>query len=195
MNILVQELPETVEVAGEAVPIRTDFRAALRVMLAYEDPELTPQEKQLVMLANLYPELPDDVGAAIEAGIRFLNGGEVGPDEDGPRLCSFSNDANFIFSAFRQTHQIDLQAAELHWFEFLALFMDLGAETTFCSLVSLRKRVKSGKASKHELEAARELGDVFRVPEIDNRSPEERRQEDEFMKAVAEAKRKRAEAK
>ena len=194
MNILVQELPESVMVAGEAVPIRTDFRTALRVMLAYEDPELTPREKQLVMLANLYPELPEDAGAAIEAGIRFLNGGEVGPDEDGPRLCSFSKDANFIFSAFRQTHQIDLQAAELHWWEFLALFMDLGADTTFCSLVGLRKRVKSGKAGKHELEAARELGDIFAVPEIDNRTLEERRQEDELMKAVAEAKRRRAEA-
>jgi hypothetical protein len=156
------------------------------VILAFEDDQLTGYEKQMIMLENLYPQPIEDVQAALEMGMKFLDGGKVGEDEDsGPRLFSFEKDANLIFAAFRQTHGIDLQNIEyLHWWSFLALFMDLGADTAFCNLVGLRKRVKSGKATKEERETAREMGDMFDVPEIDTRTLEEREQEAEFMRLI-----------
>lgn len=140
----------------------------------------------MILLANLYPDQIEDTQAALEMGMRFLNGGKVADEEDegGPRLYSFDKDANFIFAAFRQTHGIDLETVQLHWWSFLALFMDLGADTTFCNLVSLRKKVKTGKASKEERDAAREMGDMFDIPEPDDRTPEEREQEDNFLRMV-----------
>jgi hypothetical protein len=148
------------------------------VILAFEDDQLTGYEKQMIMLENLQ--------AALEMGMKFLDGGKVGEDEDsGPRLFSFEKDANLIFAAFRQTHGIDLQNIEyLHWWSFLALFMDLGADTAFCNLVGLRKRVKSGKATTEERETAREMGDMFDVPEIDDRTLEEKEKEAEFLRLV-----------
>jgi hypothetical protein len=156
------------------------------VILAFEDDQLTGYEKQMIMLENLYPQPIEDVQAALEMGMKFLDGGKVGEDEDsGPRLFSFEKDANLIFAAFRQTHGIDLQNIEyLHWWSFLALFMDLGADTAFCNLVGLRKRVKSGKATKEERETAREMGDMFDVPEIDDRTLEEKEKEAEFLRLV-----------
>lgn len=137
------------------------------------------------MLGNLYPEPIEDAKTALEQGMKFLNGGKVADEEeDGPRLYSFEKDASFIFAAFRQTHGIDLETAEMHWWKFLALFMDLGADTTFCNLVGLRKRVKSGRATKEEREAAREMGDLFDVPEPDLRTAEEKEQEQEFMRLI-----------
>jgi hypothetical protein len=62
--------------------------------------------------------------------------------------------------------------------------MDLGADTAFCNLVGLRKRVKSGKATKEEREVAREMGDLFDVPEPDLRTAEEKEQEAEFMRLL-----------
>lgn len=182
MNILTDALPTSLVVGGQECAINTDFRACLLTMLAFEDNELTIFEKQVKMLENLYLEKPSDIAAATERAGVFLNGGEAkGEAVESPmRLYSFGKDANFIFAAFRQTHGIDLETAELHWWKFLALFMDLGAETTFCSLISLRKRVKSGKATEEEIEAANEMGDVFDVPEPDTRTPEERRREAEF---------------
>ena len=50
--------------------------------------------------------------------------------------------------------------------------------------MSLRKRVKTGKASKEEKQVAREMGSVFEVPEIDTRSIEERELERTFMNRV-----------
>ncbi len=67
MNILTDELPGTVEIDGRAVRVNSDFRSCLRIVLAFEDPGLTPQEKQAVMLANLYPIIPQDPAAALQA--------------------------------------------------------------------------------------------------------------------------------
>jgi hypothetical protein len=185
VNILTDELPSTVEIAGTEYQIVTDFRACLKTILAYEDNDLTPQEKQSVLLSNLYPVIPENIQAAFEQANRFLNGGKELEESSAPRLYSFAKDSDFIFSAFRQTHGIDLQKAELHWWSFLALFMDLGSETTFCQLVSLRKRIKTGKATKEERQAAREMGELIDVPEIDTRSIEEKLAEQEFLRLVA----------
>jgi len=187
INILFEPLPTAVEIDGQNVPIHTDFRACLRVILAFEDPELAPVEQQAILLANLYPKPPDNAAGAFEQALRFLNGGEEHTEDDGPalRLYSFRQDANYIFAAFRQTHGIDLESIEyLHWWKFLALFMDLGSDTTFCSLVSLRKRVKTGKATKEERRMYEEMHDVLDIEEP--LSADEREQEAEFMRLIKE---------
>lgn len=139
------------------------------------------------MLTTLFPEIPPDTERALIQALNFLNGGKDEKEDEGecsPRVYSFSKDADLIFAAFRQTHGIDLETTQMHWWKFLALFMDLGSETAFCNLVSLRKRVKTGKATKEERQVAREMGNVFDVQEIDTRSLEEKEQEAEFMRLV-----------
>ena len=196
MNLLVEDLPEAVEIDGEEWPIHSDFRSCLRAILAFEDDELTGLEKQMILLVNLYPERPANVQAAIEQAIKFLNGGKADEDDGQPRprVYSFAKDAELIFAAFYQTHGVDLQTMELHWWKFLALFMDLGADTAFCQLVNLRKRVKTGRASKEERKAAREMGAMFDVPDLDTRTPDERDKEAEFLRLVQEGQAKREKA-
>lgn len=187
MNLLMGELPEAVEIDGHEYRINTDFHACLRTILAFEDVELTMQEKSFILIENLYLEIPDNFEQAVELGLKFLNGGEKPADEEeepDTRLYSFEHDGNFIYSAFQQTHGIDLEKVNLHWWKFLALFMDLGSETAFCSLVGFRKRVKSGTASKEELRLYRENRDLFDIPEPDTRTPEEKEKEDDFMRLL-----------
>lgn len=188
MNILTEALPDTVEIDGMEYPINTDYRAALRVILAFEDGALTDYERQVILLTNLYPDVPPNLSVALEKARLFLNGGDMlGADQSpSPRVYSFSRDANLIFAAFRQTHGIDLQQARLHWWEFLALFLDLGQDTTFCQLVGLRKRIKTGKATKEERAAAREMGALIDIPEIDTRTLEEKELAQMFLALVAE---------
>lgn len=189
MNILVDGLPEAVEVAGKRHKIRTDFRICLKTIMACEDPSLTGHEKAMVILTNLFETVPDDLETALEKAKWFLDCGEQKQetDEFKPRVYSFIKDANFIFAAFRQTHGIDLQTEDLHWWKFVALFMDVGGDTTFSQLTSLRKRVKTGKASKHEREMARELGDLFEIDDAESHTLDELESEDEFMKALNKA--------
>lgn len=193
-NILVDELPDAVLIGDTEYPLETDFRAALRVILAFEDNQLTGLEKQAVLLDNLYPERPHDLQAAIEQGMKFLNGGEQDDEDAGDlplRLYSFHKDAGLIFAAFRQSHGIDLETAEMHWWKFLALFSDLGSETTFCGLVGMRKRIKTGKATKEERALARELGDLLHVPEVDTRTLAEKEQDARLLQQIEDAKKRR----
>lgn len=185
-NILIDSLPETITVGGRDYQADTDFRTALRIMLAFEDPELVGIEKQTVLITNLFIEYPSDVTGAFAAGLNFLNMDQPANDEEeGPRVYSFSKDANLIFAAFRQTHGIDLaEVPYMHWWKFMTLFMDLGADTAFCNLVSLRKRVKMGRASKEERQAAKEMGSMFDIPELDDRTLEEKEREAEFLRLV-----------
>ena len=185
-SILTDRLPTSIEVNGKKYPINSDFRYQLKTMMAFEDETLTGFEKQQIMLANLYRKMPNDISEASKKASLFFNGGKVYADSDEPamRLYLFSKDANYIFAAFKQTHGIDLQIAKLHWWKFLAYFMDLGSDTTFCALVGMRKRVKTGKATKEEMQAAREMGDIFDIPDIDNRTLEEREREEEFFRLL-----------
>jgi hypothetical protein len=181
---------------GLEVPINTDFRPCLRSILAFEDGELTTLEKHLVLLENLYPERPTNTRAAIEQAVKFLNGGKAAEEEDDfsvGRLYSFAQDDALIFAAFQQTHGIDLANTEyLHWWKFLALFMDLGSETTFSRLVGLRKRLKDGSATKEERRAAQKMTGLVDLPEPDTRSAEERDAEEAFLRLVAEGEKNRA---
>lgn len=190
MNLLIDTMPTTVEIDGKEYEINTDFRTCVNIMLAFEDTELTNVEKQTVMLANLYDQMPENGKLAAERAIWFLNGGKEEQQESSVsskthRYYSFGKDASFIVAAFKQTHGIDLLDTEyMHWWKFMALFMDLGQETTFTNLVALRKRVKIGKATKEERAAASDMGDVFDLPDFTQLSIEEMEKEREFMNKV-----------
>ncbi len=187
MNILLDKLPTSIEIDGTKYEVNSDFRYCLATILAFEDEELADTEKQQIMLSNLYKEIPENLTEALRKAVWFLNGGNEGSEEEssGMRLYSFQKDANYIFAAFRQTHGIDLQTiGYLHWWAFMALFLDLGQDTVFCQLINLRKRVKTGKATKEEKAAAREMGDMFAIPDYDDRTLEEKEAERKFLEAV-----------
>ena len=183
MNLLIDALPQEVTIDGKDYAVNCDFRANLRTILAFEDNDLAPQEKQSVMIANLYPEIPENAEAAIERAGWFLNGGREAGEDDatGERLYSFAKDANYIYAAFKQTHGISLDEVDLHWWVFMALFADLGADTLFCNLVSLRKRLKDGSATPEERKMAQSLGEIVDVPELDDRTLDEKEAYEKFM--------------
>jgi hypothetical protein len=184
-NVLVDELPSSVILDGREYRINTDFRSCLRIMLAFEDNDLTPQEKRLILFENFYIDRPADISQATDRAMWFLNCGRDSIDDEGPRVFSWAKDSQLIYSAFHQTHKIDIQTASIHWWVFLSLFMDLGNNTAFCQLASLRRRVKTGQASKEDIKAAQELGELFQIDDIDTRSIDEKDQETEFMRLLS----------
>ena len=188
MNILLDQLPTAIRIDGIDYPINSDFRTSLDIILAFEDPELTIQEKYLILVTRLYKETPENKLEALKKGVKFLNGGQdPDPDQEpdtGIRTYSFNKDAALIYAAFRQSHGVDLQAADLHWYQFLALWMDIGQDTAIANLISLRHRIKTGKASKEERKAAQEIGPAFDIEDIDTRSLEERLAYAKFMHLI-----------
>ena len=169
-NFLIEQFPDAIEIDGEVYAVNTDFRVGLQIMADFENHEWEQEEKAYLMLNRLYSDLPKDrkpefYQEALKKASKFLNAGDDSPrnTEDKPRLYSFTKDAKLVYSAFSQTHGVDLQSADMHWFRFLALFSDLGADTAFCSMVGLRKRYHDGKCSDDERALVAEMGDDFIV--------------------------------
>lgn len=181
MNPLYAPLPRSVSVGGREYAIRWDAQTALRILAAFEDDALADVEKQGVMLRLLYPEVPPDAAAAARLAVRFLNCGDEPEQADGPRLYSFSHDAAMIYAALRRSHGVNA-AEPMHWYQFAALFMDIGADTLFARVVYLRRQRQCGRLTADERRALAALGETARLPA--RAMPEERRAEARFFGAL-----------
>jgi hypothetical protein len=177
-NFLIEQFPDAIEIDGEVYAVNTDFRVGLQIMADFENPEFDQDEKGYLMLNRLYRDLPDDRDGefyqeALSKATKFLNAGdETGQETEGkPRLYSFDKDARLIYSAFSQTHGVDLQTADMHWWRFIALFMDLGADTAFNSMVNLRKRYHEGKLTDEEKKLVARLGNDFLLEQEESYEP------------------------
>ena len=197
MNILTDSLPDAVMVDGVVYPVNTSFKVCLRIMAACEDNELTNGEKATVMLRLLYGEnIPANTEEALRMASKFLDGGDQergkGKAEaaNEGRLYSFVHDASYIFSAFKQSHDIDLEQEEqLHWWKFLTLFFDLNPDCFFHRLINLRRNLYRGKLTKEERELYLSIKHIVDLPVS---SSEADREEDEFLRLLREGVEKRA---
>ena len=164
----------------DGVAISPDFRNMLRVEAIADDPKLSQMQKLTLMLDQLYPELPDDLGKAFEGLTWFIHRSKV-PDEDQPRdkkqrkAYDFAQDTDLMISAFFATYGISLVNTEfLHWWEFLALFEGLSEDTLMKKVMHWRVCDVS-KLSKEEKKHIWEMRKHFAIkrPETEHKSIEQ----------------------
>ena len=175
MNIILDGLPEAVKIDGSAVKINTDFRVCLKILRAFEDERLTDSEKLTVLVTLLYPDIPENTALAISQGLKFLNMGKEPDMTRGkfPQIYSFEKDAQYIYTAFQSSFNIDLSRTEyLHWWAFRSLFADLG-ESFFNTLIGLRSRRRKGKLTKEEKEFVREHSELIEFEERHSKAAED----------------------
>lgn len=170
MNILTDRLPTKAEIDGKEYDLETDFRSCLTIIMAYEDPELTDQEKVMIMLELLYKEIPENIQEASRLAVKFLDCGEEQKSESGAqeagRLYSFKKDAKYIYSAIKQSHGVDLEDIDyLHWWKFSYMFLDLKEECFLNRLIHLRRQKNMGKLTKEERELYHKIRDIVDLPE------------------------------
>ncbi|MEG0944002.1 MAG: Gp15 family bacteriophage protein [Angelakisella sp.] len=185
MNPLSEKLPTAIRIGNVAYPIRSDWRSCMKIILAFESGELTPQEQLAVMVELLYKKTPPLCGETFSKAVMFLNGGEAGRGDSTQscgRLYSFGLDGRFIYPAFRQSHGIDLGSAQLHWWEFCWLFLDLREDCAFCRLVGLRSRKRSGSLTREEREQMVGMEQLLELPQ--QYSTEEQEQIQGFLQSM-----------
>ena len=72
-NMLVDYLPETVEIEGTEYAIETNFRTFILFEMMMQDPELSDAEKARQGLELVYPEIPENLDAAVDRLLWFLS--------------------------------------------------------------------------------------------------------------------------
>lgn len=175
MNILYGDLPTKIKVNDTIYDINYDYKNIIKIIMAFEDNELTESEKIFVLLKNLYKNeiKQEDMEEACLKAMKFIDCGKqhhVEKDET-PRIYSFEQDANYIYSGIIQTHNVDLEKEKnMHWWKFMSLFMDMSSECTFGELIYYRKRKAEGKLTKEEKEQYNKIKDIIELQKTNIKS-------------------------
>lgn len=165
-------LPKTVAVGGEELAIRTDFRVILTIMEAISDPDLSVQDRALCLIELFYME-PDRVRnakEAVEACYSFIDMGEPSGKKS-PRVMDWKQDFKYIIAPVNRVlgceargieYDYDTNTGGLHWWTFMAAYMEIGGDCMFSQIVSIRdKQARGKKLEKYEKEWARRNSDLI----------------------------------
>lgn len=174
-NILIDTLPETVQVDGREFLIRSDFRISIMFELMISDKELSETEKLEQMLRLYYDdEIPKNVNEAIEQILNFYACGKQRKKNDSNNskrkgitspVYSYEYDDGMIFAAFYDQYGIDLNDIEyLHWWKFKAMFDALKPDNEIVKIMSYRATDLSTIKDKHERSRIAKLQAIHAIP-------------------------------
>ena len=153
---MIFDLPMALEFGGREWAINTDYRDVLRTLTAFEDPNLTEEEKAYICLHNTYPELKEIprelIQAAFDAAVAFIDHGSCN-DGPSPRTMDWTQDAPLIFPAVNRAAGFEVRSVEyMHWWTFMGYFMEI-KNSTYATVLGLRgKRARGKKLEKDEKE-------------------------------------------
>lgn len=186
MSILTSELPTKIRINNNIYNINYDYRNIISILIAFEDNELTNEEKMYIMLKKLYQKeiLEDDIKEAIQKGIKFIDcGKDYLPNKVNTRVYSFEKDANYIYTGINSTHHIDIdEKPKLHWWKFVNFFMDMSDKCMFSELVYYRTRKAEGKLTKEEKSQYMKIKNLVDLEEVKIQSEARKQFFEEFHK-------------
>lgn len=174
-NILLDILPETVDIDGIEYRINSDFRISILFELLMQDDELGKRQKLVQGLQLYYPEIPHNVTMAVDKMIWFYrcgketgNGGHGSGSGRAKQIYSFEYDDDYIYAAFLEQYGIDLQdIEELHWWKFRALFRGLSEDTEFVKIMGYRSVKITSEMSKGQREFYKKMQSIHALPITD----------------------------
>lgn len=174
-NIILDVLPETVDIDGAEYRINSDFRISILFELLMQDDEVGKRQKLIQGLKLYYPEIPHNVTMAVDKMIWFYrcgketeSGGHGSGSGRAKQIYSFEYDDDYIYAAFLEQYGIDLQdIEELHWWKFRALFRGLSEDTEFVKIMGYRSVKITSKMSKEQREFYKKMQSIHALPITD----------------------------
>ena len=178
MNILIDLVPNTVEIDDEKYEINSDFRTSILFELLMQDDELSDEEKIATALELYYPNIPpyDKWNEAINKILWFYRGGKdielskgKGQGRSSIQIYSFNYDDDYIYAAFLDQYRIDLQDIEyLHWWKFKAMFKALKEDNEIVKIMGYRSMDLSKIKDKEQREHYKKLKKMYEIPKNKN---------------------------
>ena len=174
-NLLIDKLPNKVEIGGNEYEINSDFRCSLLFEMMINDRSLENEEKiKSTLDLYYYPQIipKEHINEAIEKALWFYTCDKEkkqskGKGKNSKKLIySFEDDMDYIFSAFLHDYSIDLNEVEyLHWFKFKALFKALNSENEFVKIMGYRAMDLSKIKDKDQKKYYKEMQELYKIEE------------------------------
>lgn len=179
MDLLWENLPETVSIDNEQYLIYTDFRRWVRlehILFEQSGPFI---QKISTLLTLCYQTLPPTLEKAIDGMISFYEGPTYAygkqPSGQSRPIYSFVQDEALIYAAFYQQYGINLAEADLHWWRFKALMQGISEQTQLARVMMYRSLEPSQIHNPKEKQYYRRMKELYRLQ--DRRSDKEREHE------------------
>lgn len=185
MNILVDLLPITVEINNEEYGINSDFRTSILFELLMQDESIGEEDKILMALQLYYPIIPTDINLAIEKMLWFYRCGKDivkskgnGRSKNPAKIYSFEYDDDYIYAAFMDQYNIDLQDIEyLHWWKFKAMFNSLKEDIKIVKIMEFRSIELSKVKDKEQKAYYKQMKELYKLPDNVSNSEKEKLKE------------------
>lgn len=162
INMLLDDLPESVEVQGIIYPVNWGYRAMILIEIAMFDTGREEEQRVLDALNIFYlNRIPPDLPAALDMLLWFHRCGKKEKKEETKkgapakkqtkRSYCFEQDAPYIYAAFLTQYGIDLNKTQntgLHWWKFHAMFESLDENLKLCKIMYYRVASLNGLSSE-----------------------------------------------
>ena len=153
------ELPKSANIEGKEFKIRSDYRAILDIISAFNDPNLSDKEKIMAGLEIFYIDYEklENLEEAVNLMMLFISGNQSEePSGNKPKLMDWEQDISLIIPPVNKVLGQEIRELEyLHWWTFLGAYMEIG-ECTFNTFVGIRdKKIRGKKLDKWEEEIYR----------------------------------------
>ncbi|MDC0803483.1 bacteriophage Gp15 family protein [Clostridium paraputrificum] len=172
MNILIDLVPTTVNIDNKEYEINSDFRTSILFELLMQDGTIEEDDKILMALQLYYPDIPENIKKAIEQMLWFYRCGKDvssskgnGKSKGVTQIYSFEYDDDYIYSAFLDQYNIDLQDIEyLHWWKFKAMFKALKDDNMIVKIMGYRSMDLSKVKDKEQKAYYRRMQKLYEIP-------------------------------
>ena len=172
MNILVDLLPITVEIDNKKYEINSDFRTSILFELLMQDDSVGEEEKIFMALKLYYPIVPENIREAIEQMLWFYRCGKEiasskgnGKGKIANQIYSFEYDDDYIYAAFLDQYNIDLQDIEyLHWWKFKAMFKALKGDNEIVKIMGYRSMDLSKIKDREQKSYYKKMQELYQIP-------------------------------
>lgn len=185
---MIGQLPTSLTVGGNQVPIETDYRNVLAAFEAFEDPELTESEKLYILMRRMFRGALDNIPREqMEEAARqvkwFIDCGQEEDSKRVPRkVIDWVQDEPILFPAINKVAGMETRAVPyIHWWTFFGYFTEI-EEGTFSTVLGIRqKKAKGKKLEKWEQEFYR---NNRKICDIKKRYTKEEQAEMEYLKKL-----------
>lgn len=177
-NVLYEPLPEE----WNGYPINTWFQVGVQLYLVSEDSELMDFERAEIIADLLFPAEVPSPEEMQECIAWFLNGWchDRSPQEkERKKLLDFNKDQWRIYADFRQIYGINLNEADLHWWEFMGMLWNMPQrQSSFLQVIEIRQKKITSEMGKEEKEAIRKAQYVYGLEDIGDKQKREYTEEE-----------------
>lgn len=156
--------PRFILINNEKIPIDTNFKTALKCFDIINDETIGDRERACAVIYKLFKRIPEDylLPVYLEKAEKYLSCGSTQKEhKERVRDIDFTQDWKFLVSSFMSDYQININEADLHFWDFIALVEGVTEDTSISRVRSIRNRdlseIKDEKTRKAIAKMQQEL--------------------------------------